>query len=201
MDPRSGSCAGGAVEVALLSAAVVEMGRFYGLPVEAAGMGSTDHQIPSIQAAYEGALNSLPPTLSWPDILVGPGMLGAMTLSLEQLLTDLEVSCMCRRAHQGIAADAGDWLKDVIHSVGPGGACIGERSTATRARWGEWYIPQLGVQDACEVWNAAGRPKLVEEAREKVKQTLASHEPLPLDDDVEREPRRIHARAREIAEN
>lgn len=57
------------------------------------------------------------------------------------------------------------------------------------------------MQDACEVWNAAGRPKLVQEAWEEVKQTLASHEPLPLDDDVESELQRIHARAQEIAEN
>jgi trimethylamine--corrinoid protein Co-methyltransferase len=201
MDPRSGGYAGGAIEVALLSAATIEMGRFYGLPVEAAGMGSTDPQIPSIQAAYEGALNSLLPTLSWPDILVGPGMLGAMTLSLEQLLIDLEVFRMCRRAHQGIAAGAGDWLEGIVDSVGPGGTYIGERSTATRARGGEWYIPQLGVHDIVEDWSAAGRPKLVQEAREKVIQILASHEPLRLDDDVERELRRIHERAQESSED
>jgi trimethylamine--corrinoid protein Co-methyltransferase len=201
MDPRSGRYAGGAIEVALLSAAAVEMGRFYGLPVEAAGMGSTDHQIPSIQASYEGALNGLLPTLSWPDILVGPGMLGAMTLSLEQLLIDVEVFRMCKRAHQGIAADAADWLEDVITAVGPAGTYIGERSTATRAHGGEWYIPRLGVHDTFEHWDGAGRPTLVEEARDKVKQTVASHRPLPLDEDVERELRRIHMRAQESCDN
>jgi trimethylamine--corrinoid protein Co-methyltransferase len=197
MDPRSGRYAGGAMEVALLCTAAVEMGRYYGVPVEAAGMGSTDHQVPSIQAGYEGALNGLLPTLSWPDILVGPGLLGAMTLSLEQLLIDVEVFRMCKRIHQGIAADADSWLEEVVSAVGPGGHYVGERSTQRRAHEGEWYLSQLGMHDTFDSWDAAGRPTLVEEARDMVNQMLATHKPLPLDEDVERELQRIHARAQE----
>jgi trimethylamine--corrinoid protein Co-methyltransferase len=200
MDPRSGRYAGGSVEVALLCAAAVEMGRFYGLPVEGTGMGSTDQQVPSIQAAYEGALNGLLPTLAWPDILVGPGLLGAMTLSIEQLLIDVEVFRMCRRIHEGIGTEASSWLEDVIAAVGPNGTYIGERSTAKSVRTGEWYISQLGMHDTFEEWDAAGRPTIVEEAQEKVKQTLAAHEPLPLDEDVERELQRIQARAQQSCE-
>jgi len=173
IDPRSGRYAGGAMEVALLSAAAIQMGRFYGLPVEAAGMGSTDQQIPSIQASYEGALNGLLPTLSWPGILVGRGLLGAMTLSLEQLLIDVEVFRMCRRIHEGICTDTGDWLEDVIAAVGPSGTYIGERSTAMSVHGGEWYINRLGMPDAFEDWDAAGRPTLVEEALGMVNQMLA----------------------------
>jgi trimethylamine--corrinoid protein Co-methyltransferase len=201
MNPRSGGYAGGASEVGLLCTAAVEMGRFYGLPVEATGFGSTDHQIPSIQAAYEGALNGLLPTLSWPDILVGPGLLGAITLSLEQLIIDVEVFRLSKRMHQGIAADAGDWLEDVITAVGPGGHYLGEPSTRRRVRGDEWYLSQLGMHGSFEAWDAAGRPTLMEEAREVVNQMLATHEPLPLGEDVERELKRIHARALENVGN
>ena len=38
MNPRSGGYSGGAIEGGLLSAAAVEMARYYGLPVEATGM-------------------------------------------------------------------------------------------------------------------------------------------------------------------
>ena len=42
------------------------------------------------------------PLLSWPDILVGPGLLGgSMILNLEQLLIDVEMFRMCKRAHTG----------------------------------------------------------------------------------------------------
>jgi trimethylamine--corrinoid protein Co-methyltransferase len=200
MDPRSGGYTGGASEVGLLCTAAVEMGRFYGLPVEATGFGSTDPQVPSIQAAYEGALNGLLPTLAWPDIIVGPGMLGALTLSLEQLVIDVEVFRLSRRMRQGIAAGASDWLEEVITAVGPGGYYLEEPSTLERVRGDEWYISQLGTHESFESWDAAGRPDLMEEAREIVKQKLDAHEPLPLGEDVERELRRIQKRAQESQE-
>ena len=82
MDPRSGRYSAGTIENGLLSAASVEMARYYGLPVEASG-GGTDHYVPGIQPGYERALSSLLPVLSWPDILVGPGLLGgSMVLCL-----------------------------------------------------------------------------------------------------------------------
>jgi trimethylamine:corrinoid methyltransferase-like protein len=61
------------------------------------------------------------------------------------------------------------------------------------------YISQLGWHDSLDAWEAAGRPTLFEEAREKVKQILATHQPLPLDDDVEKELDRIQQRARNEA--
>ncbi len=101
-DPHSGRFGSGAVEHALLGAAVTEMGRYYGLPVEAS-TGGTDQHTPGIQAAYERAINWTLPALSWPDILVGPGLLsGSTVLSYEQLLIDIEVFKRCRRLHQGI---------------------------------------------------------------------------------------------------
>jgi trimethylamine--corrinoid protein Co-methyltransferase len=196
MDPRSGRYSGGNVEHALLGAAATEMARHYGLPVEATGLG-TDQHVPSVQAGYERALNGMLPILSWPDILVGPGLLGgAMILSLEQLLIDVEVFRMCKRAHQGIATDADKWLEDVISDAGPGGSYIAKRSTVKGIRGGEWYISQLGVHAAFEQWDINGRPMLLEEVREKVDHILATHEPLPLDTDAERELDRIQARAR-----
>jgi len=197
MDPRYGRYAAGAIEGGLLSAAATEMGRYYSLPVEASGMG-TDHHVPSIQAGYERALNGMLPMLSWPDILVGPGLLGgSMILSLEQALIDVEVFRMCKRAHQGIATEARDWLEEVIGNVEAGGNFLGERSTVSRVHDGEWHVSQLGVHDTFEGWDAAGRPTLLEEAREKVEEILATHEPLPLDEDVEKELDRIEKSARE----
>lgn len=195
MNPRSGRYSAGAVENGLLSVAAVEMARYYGLPVEASG-GGTDHYVPGIQPGYERSLGSLLPVLSWPDILVGPGLLGgSMVLSLEQLLMDVEVFRMCKRARQGIAADEDKWLEDAIHRIGPGGSFIVERSTVRGIRGGEWYVPQLGWHDTFEAWEAAGRPMLLEEAREKVKLILATHKSLPFDEDVERELDRIQKRA------
>jgi trimethylamine--corrinoid protein Co-methyltransferase len=195
INPRSGQYSGGAIENGLLSAAGVEMARSYGLPVEASGFG-TDQHIPDIQAGYERALNALLPTLSWPDILVGPGLLsGSMVLCLEQLWIDAEVFRLCRRAAQGIAVDDERWLEQVIARVGPQGHFLGEKSTVRAIRGGEWYVPRLGVHDGLHEWIARGRPALLGEAREQVAKLLATHQPLPLDEAAERELERIHGRA------
>jgi trimethylamine--corrinoid protein Co-methyltransferase len=196
MDPRSGGYSPGAVENGLLGAAAVEMARYYGLPAEGTGGGSECY-VPGIQAGYERAMNALLPLLAWPDVLVGPGLLGgSMILSLEQLLIDVEVFRMGRRAHQGITTGTDGWLEDVIDRVGPAGHFLTEASTVDALRGGEWYISDFGVHDTFEDWEAAGRPTLLEEARERVDHILATHEPLPLDEDVERELERIVERTR-----
>ena len=141
-------------------------------------------------------MNGLLAALAWPDILVGCGLMGgSMVLSLEQLLIDVEVFHMSKRARQGIAVDDDKWLEDVMDRVGPGGHFLTEMSTVKALRDGEMYIPRLGWHDSPEAWEAAGRPELLEEAREKVGEILATHQPLPLDDDVERELDRIQKRA------
>jgi trimethylamine--corrinoid protein Co-methyltransferase len=197
MDPRSGRYASGAIEGGLLGAAATEMARYYGLPVEASGIGSS-HHVPGIQASYERALNGLLPALAWPDILVGPGLLGgSMVLSFEQLLIDVEVFRMCKRARQGIATDEERWLEEVVGDIGPGGNFLSEASTVQGVRGGEWCVSRLGMHDTFEGWVASGRPRLLEEARQKVEEILAAHQPLPLPVEVERELDRIEKRARE----
>jgi len=195
MNPYSGGYSAGAIEGGLMAAAAVEMARHYGLPVEASGM-ATEQYVPGIQNAYESSMNGLLTTLAWPDILVGCGLMGgSMVLSLEQLLIDVETFRMGKRARQGISAEDGKWLEEVVHNVGPGGNFLTETSTARAFREGEMHLSQLGWHDSFEAWEAAGRPTLLEEAREKVSQILATHEPLPLNEDVEEELDRIQKRA------
>ncbi|MGB3714504.1 MAG: trimethylamine methyltransferase family protein, partial [Candidatus Promineifilaceae bacterium] len=198
IDPRSGRYNGGAIESALTGAAATEMARYYGLPVEASGLG-TSHHIPSIQAGYERGMGGFLPALSWPDILVGPGLLGgSMILSQEQLLIDVEMFRMYKQAHRGIVTTDDKWLTDVIEQVGPGGNFLGQRTTRAGIRDGEWYISKLGVHEAFETWESAGRPPLRQEINEQLDEILATHRPLPLGEDVERELVRIQESAREL---
>ena len=197
MNPRTGGYSPGAVENGLLGAAAVEMARYYGLPAEGTGGGSECYA-PGIQAGYERAMNALLPLLSWPDVLVGVGLLGgSMILSLEQLLIDVEVFEMARRAHQGIATGEDKWLDDVIDRVGPGGNFLAQRSTREGTRSGEWYVSEFGWHGTYGKWVADGKPTLLDEARQRVDEILSTHEPLPLGEDVERELDRIQRRARE----
>jgi trimethylamine--corrinoid protein Co-methyltransferase len=195
MEPRSGRFGGGAVEHALLGAATTEMARFYGLPAEASA-GGTDHHVPGIQAAFERALNWELPVLAWPDILVGPGLLGgSLVLSLEQLVLDVEVFRSCRRLRSGIGTGADGRLGGLLDAIAPTTTFIDLPETRDALRAGEWHISALGVHDAYEQWEATGRPDILDEAREVIRSILAAHEPLPFDPAVERELERIQQHA------
>ena len=195
-DPRSGRYAGGAA-LTSLSCGGTEMARHYDLPVCSHAF-SCDAWVPGAQAGYEKAFGMLLAGLSWPDILVGPGVLaGGLAFGLEQLVIDVEIWRMCRAAHDGIAVGDDRWLDAVVADVGPGGHFLGERSTRNGMRGAEWFVPGLGTQDAREIWEAAGRPDVVGEARQIVADLLATSAAPPLGDEVERELAALERRAAE----
>ena len=199
MNPRTGLYSAGAIENGLLSSAGIEMAKYYGLPVEGSG-GGTDAFTPGIQTSYERSMNFLLPMLSWPDLIVGAGLMGgSMILSLEQLVIDAEVFRMAKQAHRGISTRDEMWLDDVIQRVGPGGNFLGEKSTAINMRSGEWLIPKLGVHQTQKAWENAGKKDILDEAREKVDHILKTHKPLPLADEIQDELKRIHKKAQEAA--
>jgi trimethylamine--corrinoid protein Co-methyltransferase len=197
MNPRTGMLSSGAIENGLLSSAAIEMARYYELPVEGSG-GGTDTHGPGIQATLERAMNAILPMLSWPDLMVGAGLLGgSMILSLEQLVIDAEMFRMNKQVHRGIKANEDTWLDDVIQRVGPGGHYLGEKSTRVNLRSGEWLIPRLGEHGTINAWMDGGKKDVLEEACEKVDTLLSTHTPLPLGDDVEAELDKIQKRAQE----
>lgn len=198
MDPYTGRFTGSEVEHGLLGAAVTEMAHFYGLPVEASA-GSSGHYVPGVRAGYERALNWSMVTLAWPDLLVGPGLLGgSMFLSLEQLLIDVEVYRRSSRLSSGINAHVKEWLEVDLAAVGHGGNFLNRRSTLDALREGEEvYMSDYDASDSYETWSAPGKPTFLDELKEKSRQIIQAHQPLPFDKDVERELEKIERRARE----
>ncbi|NIN65202.1 MAG: hypothetical protein GTO63_10980, partial [Anaerolineae bacterium] len=100
-----------------------------------------------------------------------------------------------KQAHRGIVANEDTWLEDIIDDIGPGGNFLSEYSTVDGIYDGEWYVSKFGLHDTFEAWEAGGRPTVLDEAREKVDHILTTHQPLPLDEDAERELDRIQKRA------
>ena len=87
------------------------------------------------------------------------------------------------------------WLDEVIDRIGPGGHFLDHPTTISAVRSKEWYINQLGVNASLEKWLAAGRPDVMAEAARTVDQILLTHQPLPLDEDTDRELERIKKKA------
>ena len=197
MDPLTGRFTGSEVEHGLLGAAVTEIARYYGLPAEASA-GSSGHFVPGIRSSYERALNWAISSLSWPDLLVGPGQLGgSMILSLEQLMIDVEIFRRCDRLSDGIDTSLEEWLEVDLAAVGHGGNFLGRRSTRDAFNSGEVYVSDFDTRDSYEAWTASGKPSLLEDVQELIEETLKEHQTLALDEDVERELAAIEARARQ----
>ena len=197
MEPRTGRWAGGGPEHSLLGAATTEMGRFYGLPVTASNAG-TDHFVPGIQSSYERAINWLLPTLSWPDIMIGPGSLGgASTLCLETYLIDVEIYRAGRRLHQGIGVGFGETDPvAALEEVGPVGDFLARVETRAAVRGGEWMMPRIGWHNTWDRFEQLGRPDILVECREKAWSAINGHQPLPFADGVAEELLRLEQAAR-----
>lgn len=196
VEPHTWRYTGGAIENSLLGAATTAMGRYYGFPVEA-GTGGTDQYYPGAQASYERAINWTLPTLSWPDILVGPGLLGGSTiLCLEQMLMDVEIFRRCARLYEGIHTSADRWLENVIAEAGPGGSFMNRKSTLKSLRDGRFYLSEMGFHDTYEKWKKAGMPDIVDEIQEMTRKILKDYQPLPLDPHTDRELERLERRWR-----
>ena len=66
-----------------------------------------------------------------------------------------------------------------------------QEHTIKHLRTGELYQPKVGLYGLFKQWEEEGAPDMAEKANEQVKSLLASHEDLPLPDEVEREFKRI----------
>jgi trimethylamine--corrinoid protein Co-methyltransferase len=199
MDPYTGRFTGSEVEHGLLGAAVTEMAHRYGLPVETSAGGS-GHFHPGVRTSYERALNWAMATLSWPDLLVGPGQLGgSMFLSLEQILVDVEVFRRSSRLSDGIDTSPKEWLESELATVGHGGNFLGRRSTIDALRRGEVYVGDYDEHPTYEAWYASGKPGLMSELQEAIRNILTTYQPIPLEEGIERELEVIESRARASA--
>jgi trimethylamine--corrinoid protein Co-methyltransferase len=201
MDMRNGAFLGGTPEMGLMSAALSEMGRFYGLPATSAGC-TADARQPGPDAVLEKLITSITPVLAGSDILVGFGLVESdQLLVLEQIVVDNEIGHVCERAFQGVDSDPEKNLTDDIIRVGPGGNFLAQKSTRNLARSGETYLTGLLDRHTLDQWLELGKPDMYSNARKKVEEILATPVEDPLPEDVFGKLDEILARAdRELKE-
>jgi trimethylamine--corrinoid protein Co-methyltransferase len=184
MDMRNGAFLGGTPEMGLMSAALVEMGRFYGLPATSAGC-TADGRQPGPDVVLEKLITSITPVLVGSDILVGFGSIESdQLLVLEQIVVDNEIAHVCERAFQGVDSSPEKMLTDDIIKVGPGGNFLAQKSTRNLARSGETYLTSLLDRHTLDQWLELGKPDLYSNARQKVEEILAASVEDPLPDNV-----------------
>ncbi len=194
-DFRSGAYMAGVPEMALQTAALVEMAHYYGFPSSGAGF-TSDAKQAGPEAVIEKIITTLPSVLAGADILVGFGEIESdQLLVLEQIVVDNEVAHLLQRLAQGVDCSDGKDLIEDIGRVGPGGHFLGARSTRLAARGDELYTPVLIDRHSYESWVNIGKPSMYTKAREMVQSILEGPVVDPLPGDVTEKIKRILHRA------
>jgi trimethylamine--corrinoid protein Co-methyltransferase len=190
MDMRSGRYAGGP-EAVLMTLALIEMARFYGVPCNSFGASSSEAFGPGYQNGLEtmfglvvyGALARVD-NFWWPADLDGFNL-----MDLASVVLATEAVRQTGRVRQGMAVDEGRFMLDDIIRLGFRGQYLSERSTRVLFRE-EHLLPELFPRQTYESWQAQRRSE-EEIALDRVRELLGRYEPPAVPREVVQELDRI----------
>jgi trimethylamine--corrinoid protein Co-methyltransferase len=180
-DFRSGAYLAGVPEMGVMSAALTEMGKFYGLPTGSAGM-TSDAKQPGAQSCIEKLLTTLPAVMAGSDIIIGFGEIESdQLLILEQMVVDHEIAKLVERMVAGVDSGEEKDLFEDIEKIGPGGHFLASKNTRSLAHTDEFYYSKLIDHGPYESWLRLGSPDIYARARQQVEGILAEPvvDPLP----------------------
>ncbi len=190
LDLRSGNNIWGVPEMALASAATVQIAHKYNMIADVYGV-TTDANIWDTQIGLERMMAALVPAMAGADNLSGIGGGWDNAGSYEMLVIDDEIYENVFRIVRGIEVDEGRLATDLIDKVGPMGNYLAQTHTMEYFRKGEMRVSPLFDKRTSERVRKEGVRPLHVAAKDVVKRILKEHEVTPLDSEVEQEISRI----------
>jgi trimethylamine--corrinoid protein Co-methyltransferase len=191
-DMRSGDFTFSSPEKTLMAAALAQMLRFYGVPMGVHGS-TTRANIVDAQVGYETGILNLFSALSGSDVIIectSASLENTATSFPEQAVIGNEICSFINRILQGIEVNPDTLAVDVIREVGLGGEYLTHNHTMEHFRAEQWDA-QLGNRMAMEPWEEEGAMDIRAKAREKLKTILATHQPKPLEPEVQKKLQQI----------
>jgi trimethylamine---corrinoid protein Co-methyltransferase len=196
MDMRTTQMVFAGPEQALMAVGMVEMAKFYKLPVYI-NVGLTDSKIPDAQGGLECGMTLLAGALAGADIFGHMGICGVdQATSLSMLVMQNEIIEYVERVMRGVDVNDTTLAVDVIKEVAPrpGATYIAEPHTAENLRAEHWF-PKLLDRQFFAAWRSDGMKDMAARCKETKERLLAEHQVEPLDPKLEREIDRIAAAA------
>ena len=190
MDLRNGKNIWGVPEMALASAATVQIAHKYRMIADVYGV-TSDANDWGVQMGLERMNLALVPALAGADGLSGIGGAWEAAASYELLVIDNEIYSDVFRTVSGIEVNDERLALDIIDKVGPMGNFLAQPHTMKYLRMGEIRHSALYDKRTAERAKKEGTKPLQVAAREAVKKILKEHEPTPLGKDVERDLAKI----------
>lgn len=188
MEPRTGISVWGGVELGLASAATVQIGHRYGLPVNVYGFSTNAHTL-DIQNGFERALNAMIPALAGADELSGIGEMEAGVMgSYAQIVCDNELAGSVRKLLKGFSVDIDSLAVDVISTaMHTSHNFLGQKHTMKYLRGGEVLLTALAERGTWETWESGNRTGMAERAQAEAEHILKEHQVPPLMEDQDRQ--------------
>ena len=183
---RNGTLSIGSPEMAINTAATVQMARYYKLPARSGGA-VCDAKSSDSQSAYESMMSLLMAQVSGANfVLHSAGILESFNcMSYEKFIVDDEMCGMVKRIKRAIEVNPDTLALDVIKAVGPGGHFLDKDHTLDHFRT-EFYQPRLSNRDDFFTWQTKGSSLSTETAHQKYKEILATYEAPELPADVDK---------------
>ena len=167
LDMRTGSYGGGADGYGL-ELALCDLARFYSLPVNLSGLGSSSYSLDA-QYGHEATAAGFLAFLAGADEIYSMGLMGsAQILSLEKMVLDNHLARQIEIMTGPVLVDEAHLQAELIERVGIGGHYLNQRETREYTQ--SEYIPG---------WPPAGETML-EIAHAEALQILHTHQPPPL---------------------
>ena len=190
LDMVSGQCSYNAPEYLLSLMAMVEMAKYYDLP-NWGYAGTSDSQVPDMQATFEGGLVTFMSTLAGSNLNHDVGYLDfGLTGSLEWVVIMDEIIDQIRRIQQGVPVTDDTMATAVIAEAGATGHFLTHAHTLKHLRQVQWR-PKLMNRLGYDKWTANGSQGLLEKAIMRKNDILENHEVTPLNPENAQEIRSI----------
>ena len=186
MDLRTGKNVWAMPEMALASAATVQLAHKYKMVCDVYGV-TMDGHCYDMQAGIERGQCALLPALAGADNLSGIGGAWENGASYEMLVIDNEIYSDVFRAVRGFEVNDETLAVDIVDKVGSMGNFLGQPHTMTWLRKGEIRLSSLWDKRTGEKAKKEGVRPVQELAKDQVKKILKEHHPSPLDPDVEKQ--------------
>ncbi len=142
---------GGAIERAMINAAVSQLAQYFEIPLYSTG-GTSDAVELDIQAAWESAMSSLLVAMSGANYIhdIAGLMEADLTVSYDKLVMDNEILGMCQRVLRGIEVNDDTLAADLMIERGPGAHYLDADHTIEHMR-NEFYSPLISSREKREV--------------------------------------------------
>ncbi len=183
-DMRTGKTPMGAIETAMLDLACTQVGKHLGLPTHAY-LVAGDGRVIDAQVEMESGISCVLGALAGINMISGAGMLDFLAChSIEKLVIDAEAIASAQRLVEGIQPRTDSLAVAMFEQAGLAGDFLRLKETRALFRK-EQHFPSNVIDRGLPQMNG-NDPGILERARQRVDELVASYERRPLPEEIEK---------------